>query len=308
MLSILIPIYNCEVTNLVQALHQQCSESDVLYEICCYDDDSDIAYKKINRSITHLEHIRYQELPHNIGRSKIRNTLAADARYPYLLFMDGDAKVINKLFIKNYLKQLAPSTLLYGGCKYSSIPPDNPLQQLHYQFGKNREEIASNIRNKTPYQAFKTFNFLVPKVIFDTIRFDESITQYGHEDTLFGMELEQKVIPILHIDNPLEHIGIEETDRFLKKQQLAIDNLYQLYLEERVPASKLLTTFNFCQRLHITGIVRSLLNLFSTFIERQLTKPTPKIFFLDLYKLGYLLETADNNKYLPRRHKDTKAK
>ncbi len=289
MLSILIPIYNCDVTNLVQALHQQCIEHGVPFEICCYDDQSDVAYKTINQSITQYSHIHYQELPNNVGRSKIRNTLAANAQHPYLLFMDGDAKVINEQFIQNYLKQINPSTLLYGGCLYASDPPIDPLKQLHYQFGKDREEIAPSIRSKTPYQAFKTFNFLIPKALFDTIRFDERIAQYGHEDTLFGMELERKGIPILHIDNPLEHLGIEDRDRFLQKQQLAIDNLYQLYLENRAPASKLLKTFGFCKRLYITNIVRGILNLLFTFIGQQLAKPTPKIFYLDLYKLRYLL-------------------
>jgi len=289
MLSILIPIYNCDVTKLVQALHQQCIDRGVPFEICCYDDKSSNAYKKINQSITQYDCVHYKELPNNIGRSKIRNTLAADAQYPYLLFMDGDAKVIKEQFINNYLKHINPTTLLYGGCQYKSIPPKNPLKQLHYQFGKHREEIAPSIRSKTPYEAFKTFNFLIPKVIFDTIRFDESIAQYGHEDTLFGMELERKEIPIVHIDNPLEHLGIEERDRFLQKQQLAIDNLYQLYLEDRAPASKLLKAFGYCKRLYITGIVRNILNVLSTFIEQQLASPTPKIFFLDLYKLRYLL-------------------
>ncbi len=289
MLSILIPIYNCSVNDLIQALHRQCLACDVPYEIRCYDDDSDITYKKINRSITQYEHIHYQELPNNLGRSKIRNTLAADAQYPYLLFMDGDAKVIKEQFIHNYLQHLSPATLLYGGCKYSNNPPENLAHHLHYQFGKNREEIAFHIRNKNPYQAFKTFNFVVPKAVFDTIRFDESIYQYGHEDTLFGMALEQKAIPILHIDNPLEHLGLEVHDRFLQKQELAIDNLYQLHLEKRAPAAKLLNTYDLCQRFHLTSIIRGTLNQLSSFIERQLKKPIPNIFYLDLYKLRYLL-------------------
>lgn len=289
MLSILIPIYNCDITSLVHALQQQCLESGVPYEICCFDDDSDLNYKKINRTITQYEHVHYQELPFNIGRSKIRNTLADNAQYPYLLFMDGDAKVINEQFINTYLQYLATTTLLYGGCQYGDTPPNNQLQHLHYQFGKNREEIAADIRRKTPYQAFKTFNFLIPKAVFNTIRFDESISQYGHEDTLFGMALEQNAIPILHIDNPLEHLGLEEHDRFLQKQQLAIDNLYQLFLEKRAPVAKLLNAYGLCQRFRITKIVCSILNLSSTHIARQLTKPKPNIFYLDLYKLSYLL-------------------
>ncbi|MBK9012976.1 MAG: hypothetical protein IPM82_02230 [Saprospiraceae bacterium] len=64
-----------------------------------------------------------------------------------------------------------------------------------------------------------TNNFLIPRQLFLEIQFDETLRQYGHEDTLFGMELARRQVPIVHIDNPLEHIGLEPVDVFLRKTE-----------------------------------------------------------------------------------------
>ena len=42
------------------------------------------------------------------------------------------------------------------------------------------------------------------------------------------MVIKQRKIPILHLNNPLEHLGLEPQTIFLKKQKEAIKNLYKL--------------------------------------------------------------------------------
>lgn len=86
-----------------------------------------------------------------------------------------------------------------------------------FQYGHKREEKSAQTRNKTPYQAFTSFNMLIPKKVFLAIKFDESITKYGHEDTLFGIMLEKEKKEILHINNPLYHKGIENNIIFYKR-------------------------------------------------------------------------------------------
>ena len=294
MLSILIPIYNWHLTTLVEELHQQCLTCQIDFEIICFDDGSTQSYKTGNRIISILSNVLYKELPTNLGRAKIRNALAAAAQYPYLLFMDADAKVFSPTFIQKYLQQVHPTTLLYGGCVYNSKPPADTKKRLHYYFGKHREEIPTEERKLTPYHSFKTFNFLVPKKIFDAIQFDESIEQYGHEDTLFGMALQQKQIPIVHIDNSLEHLGLQDTSDFLSKQQEAIDTLYQLHLDNKGIDTRLLQVFKKCNQLGIQKIVGFCLSILSPLIDRQLKRSKPRIFFLDLYKLSYLFKLAKN--------------
>lgn len=294
MLSILIPIYNFEVGPLVTDLHAQCISNNIDFEILCYDDGSTIDYKIKNQSIANFEKVVYQELPQNLGRSKIRNTLGAAAQFPYLLFMDCDSKVTDNQYISNYLKHLEPSTLLYGGRIYASLSPLEDRFSLHYYYGKIREEILSEERKIKSYHNFMTNNFLIPKTIFLKILFEESINGYGHEDTLFGMALKQKNIKILHIDNPLEHLGLEETAIFLSKQKTAIKNLYLLHKKTPLLETKLLTTFVWCKKWRIDRIILGVLNKLSPIIHHRLHKKQPNLVFLDLFKLHYLLEIDRN--------------
>ncbi|MEM9260646.1 MAG: hypothetical protein AAGA62_13425, partial [Bacteroidota bacterium] len=48
---------------------------------------------------------------------------------------------------------------------------------------------------------------------------------YGHEDTLWGQQLAKAGVGILHIDNPVTHLGLETSGVFLEKQHRAIHNL-----------------------------------------------------------------------------------
>ncbi len=289
MLSILIPIYNFNIVPLVQDLHQQSELCQIPFEILCFDDGSTTAFKKNNKVINQLKQVVYKELPQNLGRAKIRNVLAKSAKYPYLLFMDCDSKTIDNQYINNYLKHLKPTTLLYGGRVYAPTSPKNSQQNLHYYFGKNREEILTEERKIKPYYSFMTNNFLMPKALFLEIQFEESIEGYGHEDTLFGIALKQRQIPILHLNNPLEHIGLEEQAIFLKKQKEAIKNLYLLHQKESLLDTKLLTTFVACKKWKIESLVLMVLQLLQPFIQQQLKANKPKLFFLDLFKLHHLL-------------------
>ena len=106
MLSILIPVYNFNVTRLVQTLAEQCAATGEAYEIICFDDGSTPEFKAQNQPIQDIKHIDYQELPKNLGRSAIRNALGQAAQYPYLLFMDCDSEVVSKDYINNYLEPL----------------------------------------------------------------------------------------------------------------------------------------------------------------------------------------------------------
>ena len=47
--------------------------------------------------------------------------------------------------------------------------------------------------------------------------FNPLISGYGHEDTLFGFELEQNGIVIRHIDNPVLNAHLDSNTQFLYK-------------------------------------------------------------------------------------------
>ncbi len=290
MLSILIPIYNFEVIQLVGDLHRQALSEGIPFEILCFDDGSTTAFKTRNKKLLDFQHVKYSELPENLGRSKIRNELAKAAKYDYLLFMDGDSKVVSTDYIKNYLKHLDPKTLLYGGRVYDPQAPTDPLLKFHWHYGINREQVAYQIRQKRPYHAFQTNNFLVPKAVFLDILFDESLRQYGHEDTVFGFELKDRNIPLQHIDNPLEHIGLETVEVFLEKTEKGIQNL--LRVQDAYPSveTKLLRAYQFLKSTGLKYPFKWGYGFYRKKIEENLRSDQPNLRWFDWYKLDRMLD------------------
>jgi glycosyltransferase involved in cell wall biosynthesis len=292
MLSILIPLYNYNVRELVEELAGQCARSGVEYEILCFDDASLPAYQARNIWVGDLPGVEYKLMPQNLGRSRIRNVLAASARYDYLLFMDCDSKVIRRDYIQKYLDNLDPGALVYGGRAYAGNPPADPELFLHWHYGVHREQMSVEERIRQPYHSFMTNNFLIPKALFMKIGFDERLTQYGHEDTLFGFELQQRKIPIKHIDNPLEHMGLEPADVFLDKTQKAVENLHFLAGQNLPVETRLLTTLRKLQSLKIAKTVFSLLKKIAPALQSNLHSAKPDLFYLDLYKLYLLMKMS----------------
>ena len=287
MISILIPIFNFDIRRLVQDLSLQCKETGIEYEIICFDDGSHEPFKNLNKEIKSSSVI-YQEMQKNLGRSAIRNALGNAASFPYLLFMDCDSKVVKKDYIQNYIDNLATDTLLYGGRCYNIQPPKNQELIFHWKYGIQREQTTVAERMKNPWHSFMTNNFLIPKPTFEKTLFDESLKQYGHEDTLFGLQLAKKKIKIKHINNPLEHIGLETTNVFLKKTEQGLQNLYTLWKRGTSIETKLLRHFIKIKKWRIKKLVVFIFKMSSPFLKRNFLSKNPNLKFFDFYKLGYL--------------------
>ncbi len=80
MLSVLIPVFNEDIRNLVNDLNNQLVELGFIFEIRVYDDGSHENIRDLNKEIASNDSIIYEELPKNIGRSAIRNKLAKEAK------------------------------------------------------------------------------------------------------------------------------------------------------------------------------------------------------------------------------------
>ncbi len=293
MLSILVPIFNFDVRPLVYDLYSQCEEAGIAYEIICFDDGSTPDFRQKNKEIWKRPNVIYRELPQNLGRSAIRNALGKAARFDYLLFMDCDSRVVSPNFIQSYLQHTAPEHLVYGGRCYSETPPADPSLRFHWHYGKEREQSTADARSRSPYHSFMTNNFLIPKHLFLNILFDETLKQYGHEDTLFGLELANKQVPILHIDNPLEHIGLEPVEVFLRKTEQGIENLVRLNRAGKRIETKLLKTLDTVKKWGLTTPIRWAFSHFKTLIVRQLNSEKPSLLLFDFYKLGMILVKTD---------------
>src|SRR5215204_5594360 len=103
MISILIPVFNVVVHSLVQELSSQLNDLSTEGEILIYDDFSEPIFKTQNQAVQSFPKVVYKELDKNYGRTKIRQTLAKEARYDWLLFIDSDSAIINNNYLNQYL-------------------------------------------------------------------------------------------------------------------------------------------------------------------------------------------------------------
>ena len=293
MISILIPVYNFDITGLVSELNQQATSLGINYEIIVADDRSYDTYRNKNREIRRFNNVQYIELEQNIGRSKIRNRLADISAYSNMLFMDCDSKINNPTYLQSYLKFCdKKDAVVYGGRVYEDNPPVDDYF-LHWFYGKRREEISCEERSIQPNCCFMTNNFLISKELFNKIRFNEFIRRYGHEDTLFGFELKRNNIEVIHIDNPLVHEGLEKSDDFIRKTQTGLNNLKIIisqngYLKELINDITVLKYYNLLKKLKVRYLISFIFSSFKPIIIKNLCGNSPKLFLFDFFKLGYL--------------------
>lgn len=288
MLSILIPVYCFDVRPLVKQLWEQAQALPFDWEIRVLDDASTGSWQILNRELTALRGVHYQEQERNTGRAQIRNTLATQAQFEYLLFMDCDSATPDQDFLDRYCQHLAPQTVLCGGRTYLEAPATKS-EHLHWWYGSQREVRTAAIRQRKPYEGFMTNNYVVPRSVALRIPFNSSIQQYGHEDTLFGLELKRNRIPIQHLDNPLLHIGLEDAETWLGKQQQAIGNLYALHRQYPDLETRALRLWKWLHNSGMLGWFYPLLKRRAPqWRQRLIQENEPSLHLLDSLKIYWL--------------------
>ena len=293
MLSICIPIYNFEVTELVKALHDEAETLHIAYEILLSDDASDENFRKANSLLTSLPNVLYFQSEINLERAGNRNFLFKTAKYPYILFMDCDSKVSKKDYIKDFLPYCVPGIICSGGRIYDTVKPIDKKLIFHWKVGRSRESHPAEVRARKPNNSFMSCNFLIDKNIFNIVCFDERLKGYCNEDTLFGIELKKKGIAISHIDNPLYHLGLENAEVYLSKIEEGLRNYHKInYLYSNDPvfidSCKILRVEKKIKKWHLAKFFKYLFLVTRKIMHKNLTSKNPSLTIFDLYKLGYL--------------------
>lgn len=289
MLSILIPTYNYNTYPLVLELQRQSLELDIIFEIIVIDDCGN-QFENQNQKINSLEHCCFEALDKNIGRSAIRNLLGKKAKFKHLLFLDADTIPIHNNFIQNYSVVInQDEKVVYGGIEYQKEKP-NKSKLLRWIYGNARESVSFEKRNKNPYLSLLTLNFLIHKNIFSTVSFNETIPNLRHEDTLFSYNLMQKKIKIIHIENPVYHLGLDDFTTVIKKENesnLALKHLidHNLLPSEYVKLSKIVAKI---KKLKLNFAFVVLYTITRTILLKNLSSNNPSLFIFDLYRLGNL--------------------
>jgi hypothetical protein len=291
LLSICIPIFNYGVSGLVYTLHKQCIDANVVFEFVLIDDASAPYYKEYNAHLnTSLTYINYIQLPQNIGRAAIRNMLASKSKYPHLLFMDCDSMPNSNTYIQNYIRYCNTTNVVYGGRIYNddAISIDH---YLHWLYGKRREVKTAEQRQANPYISFLSNNFLVHKAIITKYPFDENIIQYGHEDTLWAMVLKQNLVTITHINNPLNHVGLDGSEDFIAKTKLGVQNLKNLQTQHSKVFNevKLIRYASAFKKYKLKNAFVFVVKHIEHLLLKDLKSVTPSLYVLDILKLYWLL-------------------
>lgn len=286
MLSILIPVYNQNVVDLVKSLQSQCESLDLQFQILVFDDKSNDETRKENKSLANEFGVNYVELAENIGRAKIRNRLGSMAQFKNLLFLDGDSKVIRSDFISRYLGREDSSLLTYGGREYQKEKPKDQKLVMHWKYGTKREALDVNKRSSDPYLNFQSNNFMVKAYVFKMLQFDEDIHGYGYEDLLYAQKVKELGITIYHIDNPVLHDGLETADQFIAKTRNAIKNLVELNQDGHLLNVRLTSFYNKMKGYGLLNLVLKYTEIREESISKNLLESSnPSIRKFSLFKL-----------------------
>jgi glycosyltransferase involved in cell wall biosynthesis len=264
----------------------QCGKLGIPYEILVQEDGSKLHLAE-NALTAKLPGVIYTPYTANAGRAAIRNRLADAARYEQLLFLDCDSQILHDGFIGKYL-QNSDCDLVYGGTTYQKPQLDSLM--LHYLYGSTREALPTSQRLKNPVASFRTNNFMVRKRVFDKVRFDESLKQYGHEDTLFSLALANAGFTINHIENPVLHSGLEEASEFLNKTHMALENGWQLVQSGAMPSSAIRVIDGYLKLMSIPSVAWLLQRLYryEKSLINNLSSHGPDLKRFDLLRIIWL--------------------
>lgn len=299
MLSILIPTYNYVCAHLVCELQKQCEEVQAMlmgfeYEIIVADDGStDVEAITKNAVIDCLPHCRYEMREKNFGRAAIRNWLVNESRGEWLLIIDSDAEVISDDFILNYWRKTQDEgAIVVGGLKTPAMCDKGCELRHRYEQAATAMRTVEARRNN-PAMFFSTFNFLCPRSILQEIPFDERCVEYGYEDALMGIEAEKRGVPIIHIDNPLLHLGINSNASFLQNSEAALRTLKHLGPpmtdRARVAQAAARLQQSLFQRWFVATPLLLLYRATRPLLRRNLLSSHPHLGIFAFYKLGYYM-------------------
>jgi len=291
MISVCIPVFNFDITSLVNELTRQIELLNQPAEIVVIDDCSNEKYKNINRVVCQ-KHV-YIELEKNIGRAKIRNLFLQFAKYDYLLFLDCDSSIQAASFLANYVENIGEKTAVVCGGRINDNSKPSRDKRLRWKYCLKREIRSVEVRNKFPNNSFMTNNFLINRKILEEIKFDERITGYGHEDTLFGYSLKKNNIVIHHIDNPVENEDPDNNWDYLKKTEEGIKNLINIlnFPEYKEDLLNDITLLRFYRKVKkFDGIILMIYKIHKRPIKWLLSKGFANLRLFDFYKLGFFIE------------------
>lgn len=280
--SILIPTYNFNAYPLVRALAEQAESIRSDIEILVYDDGSDTRFEDHNR-IPDIPGAAYRYFETNLGRSSIRKKLAENASFDWLLFLDADTLPGSEKFLREYLNHLDDDLdAVCGGITYDDHP--SKPSSLRYHYGRKREAIPASIRSNRPFMIF-TGNLLIRKEQF--IDLTKDLPDIYGEDLVISQRIRTAKMKVLHIDNPIVHLGLETSEAYIEKVKELAGNVARLEQQDVLPNDlmRLQIKYHWLRNKGLLGAILWYYRTFEKGIIRNLMSDSPNLRNLDLLKL-----------------------
>ncbi len=289
MISILIPTYDYNVVPLVKALLGQRNLSEIEFEIKVYEDGSPSPPKE-NDALNDFLNTEYKKLENNIGRTAIRHLMAEEAKYDWILFLDADVFPHTIDFLENYIKTIKEKDgeVIFGGIIYDDVKPEQQ-KLLRWEYGRSREAKSMELRKKEPYFIISQ-NLCLKKEVF--LKANIELENHYGLDNLFSNQLKRMRAKVLHIDNPVMHMGLENNDVFLKKALKAVETTVimekkGLMDRDMRPIQK---SYRQLKRMQIHLIFYAVISIFKGMMERNFNSKEPNLLWFDLYRLNHYIK------------------
>ena len=290
MLSICIPTYNTDCSELLDTLAKQIEQlHDVVEVLVC--DDFSTNYTQENKASCQKNGFTFLKNKKNLGRIETRKKLAEISRFNWLLFVDADMIPKRLDFISQYLNFVSVDhecTVVGGYCYQNEIKPFN----LRLRYGRNREEMSAEKRQLNPYNIVLFGNILMKKMLFQEVFEAFNYSEYG-EDVHLSSYLKSSKIDVLHLPNEVYHLGIENNREFLKKIEKSGQMHAKLDSNSTLDLShiKLVKTGSFLKKYMLHNLVKFALAITSPFLKTVLITFGGPLLFIDLMRLYYFLKT-----------------
>jgi glycosyltransferase involved in cell wall biosynthesis len=289
LLSICIPTYNTDCSELLDILEEQIAQLEETVEVLVCDDFSTDDVRK-NQEACERNGFSFFENQSNLGSISTRIKLAKNSSFNWLLFIDADMLPKKDEYVIKYTNFVTfnNADVAIGGCCYANeIKPFS----LRLRYGRNREEISAEKRQLNPYNSILFGNILMKKELFSEVFNDFQDNAYG-EDIYLSSSLKSLNKDVVHLPNETYHLGLENNREFVKKIQKSGEMHARLDSNSALDLShsKLVRTYSLLNRYMLDNLVRLALTISSPFLGTVLYLFGAPMLFVDLLRLFYFLK------------------
>ena len=114
---------------------------------------------------------------------------------------------------------------------------------------------------------------------------------------MFSGNLLKNNVLVKHIDNPVYHLGLENSTSFLNKSLEAVKSTYLLENNNQINKDlrPLQKSYLFLKKWKADGLFCVFIKLLNKPIKSNLLSNNPSMFLFDIYRLKYFIELKKNN-------------